>query len=190
VIIQVIISICILALFLSILVDFMFYSENNDVQKEKKSVVETGTMTLFFLAFYFILKSNMGIIPVPSDSLKCLMIVLGTISIVAGCIMNIQGRLNLGRNWSNHIKIYNGHTLVQKGMYKIVRHPLYFSIILMFYGACLVYHNLLGFFAVTLIFVPFMYYRAKQEENLLIQTFPEYAEYKLKTGMLFPKIIK
>ncbi|MGK0469242.1 MAG: protein-S-isoprenylcysteine O-methyltransferase Ste14, partial [Clostridium sp.] len=41
---------------------------------------------------------------------------------------------------------------------------------------------------VTFIFIPFMYYRAKQEETLLIQTFSEYNDYIKRTGMFFPKI--
>ena len=111
-------------------------------------------------------------------------------TMLTNSVMNIMGRFNLGSNWANHIKIYDEHTLVQRGMYKIVRHPLYASIILMFYGACLVYRNILCFLAVTLIFIPFMYYRAKQEETLLIQTFSEYKDYKERTGMFFPKITK
>jgi serine/threonine-protein kinase len=48
--------------------------------------------------------------------------------------------------------------------------------------------NIYCFLAVTVIFVPFMYYRAKQEETMLMQRFSEYTEYKKKTGMLFPKV--
>ena len=189
-IIQLIICSSVIALFASILIDFTLYSRDEHIKKEKKSIVETGTMTLFLVIFYLILMTKIGIVPVNDSNLKHIIIVLGTIAIVIGCIMNIMGRFNLGSNWANHIKIYDEHTLVQKGMYKIVRHPLYASIMLMFYGACLVYRNLLCFLAVTVIFIPFMYYRAKQEEALLIQTFSEYNDYKNRVGMFFPKIIK
>jgi protein-S-isoprenylcysteine O-methyltransferase Ste14 len=107
-----------------------------------------------------------------------------------GCFANIFGRINLGRNWANHIKIYEEHTFVKRGVYKIVRHPLYSSIMLMFFGACMVYRSLLGFFSVVLVFIPFMFYRAKQEEFLLIQAFGEYNDYIKSTGMFFPKIYK
>jgi protein-S-isoprenylcysteine O-methyltransferase Ste14 len=189
-IIQLIICSSVVALFVSIIIDFTLYTRDDHIKKEKKSIVETGTMTLFLFAFYLILITKMGIVPIYNHSLKTIIIILGTLAIVSGCVMNILGRFNLGSNWANHIKIYEEHTLVQKGMYKVVRHPLYASIMLMFYGACLVYRNLLCFFAVTFIFIPFMYYRAKQEETLLIQTFSEYNDYKKRTGMFFPKIIK
>lgn len=187
-IIQAIISVSVFALFLSVFIDFMLFSQSHHVQKERKSVVETGTMTVFFIIYYIILVSKVGTIGLASEFVKQLMMILGTVMILSGCAANIKGRFNLGRNWANQIKIYKTHTLVQTGMYSIVRHPLYSSIILMFYGGCLVYRNITAFTAVSVIFVPFMYYRAKQEETLLLQSFPNYEEYKKKTGMLFPMI--
>jgi len=189
-IIQLIICSCVLGLFVSIIIDFTLYTRDEHIKKEKKSIVETGSMTLFLFAFYLILITKVGLIPIKDNSLKHTIIVIGTLAIVSGCVVNIMGRFNLGSNWANHIKIYDEHTLVQTGMYKIVRHPLYASIMLMFYGAVLVYRNILCFIAVTFIFIPFMYYRAKQEETLLIQTFSEYNEYIKITGMFFPKIVK
>ncbi len=190
VMIQSLICLCVFSVFIAIFLDFALYSRKEQVHKEKKSIVETGTMTLFFLIFYGILRSRVGIVVLPIKLLNEILMILGTVMIAVGCIMNIMGRFNLGRNWANQIKIYEEHTLVQTGMYKIVRHPLYASIIFMFYGACLVYKNLLCFTAVTLVFIPFMYYRAKQEETLLTSWFPEYTVYRQKTGMFFPKLFR
>src|SRR4051794_7667762 len=120
-IIQLIICSSVLALFVSILIDFKLYTRNEHIKKEKKSIVETGTMTLFLFAFYLILMTKVGIVPIYNSNLKHIVIIIGTITIVSGCIMNIMGRFNLGSNWANHIKIYNEHRFVQKGMYKIVR---------------------------------------------------------------------
>jgi protein-S-isoprenylcysteine O-methyltransferase Ste14 len=119
--------------------------------------------------------------------LRFVMILLGLAAIALGCIVNIKGRMNLGGNWANQIRIYKDQTLVTHGVYKIVRHPLYASLIWMFYGACLVYQNGAAFAANTLIFIPFMYYRAKQEEAMLCKRFINYETYRQKTGMFFPK---
>lgn len=186
--VQTIISFCVLALFLSVFIDFILFSRSHNVQRERKSIVETGTMTAFLMAYYLILISRVGVIELPSLVVRQTAAGLGTIMIIAGCAANISGRFNLGSNWANHIKIYKEHTLVKTGMYRIVRHPLYASIILMFYGGCLVYRSIDAFIAVSFVFVPFMYYRAKQEEELLLQRFPQYEEYMKKTGMLFPII--
>ena len=48
--------------------------------------------------------------------------------------------------------------------------------------------NYLVFILNTIIFIPFMYYRAKQEEKELVKEFKEYKDYSKKTGMFFPKI--
>lgn len=190
IIIQTVICFSVFLLFVAVLIDFTLYSTKEKVQKEKKSIVETGTMTLFFLGFYLILRSGAGVVPISSEPLKTFLILLGTAMIVAGCIANIFGRFDLGRNWANQIKIYDEHTLVETGLYGIVRHPLYASIILMFYGAGLVYRNIWSLLAVSAVFVPFMVYRASQEEQLLAQKFPQYEQYKQRVGMLFPKLFK
>jgi len=103
--------------------------------------------------------------------------------------VNVRGRFNLGKNWSNQIKIYQDHYLVSSGVYHFVRHPLYGSIIWMFFGASLVYLNYLALLSNVLIFIPAMYFRAKQEEKMLMQEFPEYKEYQKRVGMFFPKFL-
>jgi protein-S-isoprenylcysteine O-methyltransferase Ste14 len=184
---SIIIGICLFALFTSILINFT-EPKNKRVKRQKKSLVETGTMTLFFLAFYSLIRFRIGEITIINPTLQLILIILGLLMIVFGCFFNILGRFNLGKNWANQVKIYDNQNLITTGTYSIVRHPLYASLMLMFYGACLVYPNYLAFLANTFIFIPFMYYRAKQEEKLLSKTFKEYEIYKKKVGMFFPKL--
>ena len=187
-----IIGICLWILFGAIIINFMNsrQSSSSAVKKKKKSIVETGTMLLFFFGFYLLVRFNIGLIRISSDDLNLALIVIGTLMIIAGCIFNVMGRFNLGHNWGHQVIIYKDHSLVETGLYGIVRHPLYASIMLMFYGACLVHTNTYAFLATTFIFIPFMYYRAKQEEVELSKVFKEYAQYKSKVGMFFPKLIK
>ncbi|MGE5329174.1 MAG: methyltransferase family protein [Deltaproteobacteria bacterium] len=188
--INVIVGLCVAVLFISILINFVESNNNGKVQKEKKSIVATGTMTLFFLFFYFLIRLRIGAFNINSMPIKIILLSAGVFLVVLGCIVNVKGRFSLGKNWANHIKIYETQTLVIKGPYRIVRHPLYASIIWMFYGASFIYENYAAFFANTLIFIPFMYYRAKQEEEQLSKIFEYYNKYKSETGMFFPKIIR
>lgn len=185
--IQVITSVCVLIIFLAIFIDFLLLSGQKGVKKEKKSIVETGTMTIFFVGYYFLLMPRWATFPVVSIFIKHSLMITGTAMIVLGCIINVLGRVYLGNNWANHIKIYDQHRLIIRGPYRLVRHPLYASIMLMFYGGVLLFRNYVDFITVSLIFIPFMYYRAKQEEKLLLLTFDEYASYQKKVGMFFPK---
>jgi len=182
------VGLCVAALFTSILINFIESKQNRKVTKEKKSIVETGTMTLFFFFFYILIRLRLGVIKMDYLPLRTLFMFFGLFLVIFGCIINIKGRFNLGKNWANHIKIYESQTLVQEGVYKIVRHPLYASIIWMFYGASLIYLNISALLANTLIFIPFMFYRAKQEEILLTNRFEEYKNYQMKVGMFFPKL--
>jgi len=100
----------------------------------------------------------------------------------------LLGRKYLGKNWGNNVVIYKNHTLVTNGVYKFVRHPLYASIIWMIYSVGVLYNNYLVIILNTIIFIPFMTYRAKQEEKELEKMFDEYKNYRKKVGMFFPKI--
>jgi protein-S-isoprenylcysteine O-methyltransferase Ste14 len=189
VIVNLVLCLCVITLFIAIIIDVIkFYSRSN-VKREKKSVVETGTMTLFFFCFYFLILQGWGTIHTDFNLSYFLLSGFGVVINVLGCIVNIKGRMDLGKNWANQIKIYQDHSLVQTGVYRILRHPLYASLIWMFYGACFVQFNISAFIATTLIFVPFMTYRARQEEALLSNRFSEYQDYQAKTGMFFPRIV-
>ncbi len=172
----------------AILIDFAEFQNREQVKREKKSVVETGTMLLFFAGFYSLVRSGAGRLALEFSPLKVLVMLCGTIILAAGCAVNIKGRLDLGKNWANQIKIYGDQSFVTGGVYRLVRHPLYASLVWMFLGASLIYLDYLAFLANALVFVPFMRYRAKQEEELLLKEFGAYAEYREKVGMFFPKV--
>lgn len=53
-----------------------------------------------------------------------------------------------------------------------------------------IYQNYVVIILNTIIFIPFITYRAKQEEKELDKTFDEYKNYKKKVGMFFPKILR
>jgi protein-S-isoprenylcysteine O-methyltransferase Ste14 len=175
---------CIFLVLVAVLIDFGEFQERDQVRKKKKSIVETGTMFLFFLFFYYLIRFNIGRIYLSYQWLRVMMMIIGDLILIFGCWVNLKGRMVLGKNWSNQIKIYKDHYLVTNGVYQIVRHPLYASIVWMFFGASLIYVNYLSFLANIFIFVPFMYYRAKQEEGLLIKEFKDYKNYQLKVGSI------
>ena len=176
------------AVLVAILIDFAELQGRAGVKKEKKSVVETGSMLLFFFGFYAILRTGAGRIPMEFSPLKVLLMVCGTLLVIAGCAVNVKGRLDLGRNWGNQIRIYGDHTFVTGGMYRLVRHPLYASLVWMFLGASLIYQNYLAMASALFVFIPFMRYRARQEEELLVKEFAAYADYRKKVGMFFPNL--
>lgn len=181
-----IVVLSVFSVIVAVSIDFSEFHQRNGTKKEKKSIVETGGMFLFFFLFYFLLRSGMGSVSISIFPLRVFLGVFGLFLMILGALVNIKGRFDLGKNWSNQIKIYTDHTFVQTGCYGFVRHPLYASLIWMFFGASFVYANIFAFCANVFVFLPFMFFRAKQEEALLAQEFEEYKKYQKKVGMFFP----
>lgn len=160
--------------------------QRNNKKKEVKSIVETASMTSFFIIIWLVISFRIGTFSYHNIYLNILFLII----YIIGVIFNLLGRYYLGHNWGNNVIIYNDHTLVKTGVYKIVRHPLYASIIWMIYSVGFLCQNYLVIILNTIVFIPFMHYRAKQEERELLQVFNEYSGYVNNTGMFFPKIIR
>jgi len=181
------VALSVLVVTLSIVVNFV-RAKHHGISQEKRSIVATGTMSGFFLLYYSLIRFQVADIAV-SDSclwLYSIALIIGLAMVVVGAAVNVWGRLHLGKNWANQIRIFDNQTLVVTGAYKYVRHPLYASLIWMFIGGSLIYTNPAALLLTLFVFVPFMYYRAKQEESLLKERFPEYADYARKTWMFLP----
>ena len=160
--------------------------QNENKKKEVKSIVETVSMSAFFLVCTILVLLKIGTYSFHNIYLNIAAIII----YILGTSFNLLGRYYLGKNWGNNVITYNDHTLITKGVYRYVRHPLYASIIWMLYAVSILYQNYLVAILNTIIFIPFMSYRAKQEEKELIKIFNEYEQYKEKVGMFFPRIIR
>ena len=180
---------CLWILLSAIALNF-YFSKKNAVVKEKKSIVETGSMLAFFMVTVLLVYLKIGALEL-NEKVDFALAVLGTTLIVAGTGINVAGRLALKENWGNQIRIYEHHTLVESGVYRYIRHPLYSSTILMMYGFSFLFTNPIVFLLNTIIFLPFMVYRAKQEDAMLAIVFPDtFSKYKSKTGLFIPKLKK
>jgi protein-S-isoprenylcysteine O-methyltransferase Ste14 len=173
----------------AIVVDFANYrQQGREVVRGDRSLVETGSMTAFFVVYYLVIRFQVLELPVRGP-VRLAMVAGGLLLMVTGVVLNVLGRFRLGANWANQIKIYEGHTLKTTGPYSVVRHPLYASLIEIFVGGSLVYANPLSLVLTLGVFVPMMVVRARKEEALLTETFgAEYREYQKTTGMLLPKL--
>jgi protein-S-isoprenylcysteine O-methyltransferase Ste14 len=67
--------------------------------------------------------------------------------------------------------------LVRKGPFRLVRHPIYLAVVLGTIGVALVALNPSAL-VVALVFVPFFMAKSGHEEDLLMERFFEYREYR------------
>ncbi len=101
--------------------------------------------------------------------------------------MGVAGVRALGRNRTAFPKPVKEATLVQHGVYGLVRHPLYCSVILVSFGWGLLWHSgpALGAAAVITIFLD---RKASREERWLRDKYPEYERYVARVRRLIPGI--
>lgn len=180
-----IVALCTGAALLAVAANFLFAPPPTSIQTEKKSFVATGTMLVYFMVLYLLLRFHVGAILLP-ERIANVLLDLGLALLLLGTVVNVMGRVALGGQWGNHVVLYKEHAMVSTGMFRWVRHPLYASLIWMACGASLIFSNMAALVATVCIFLPAMIYRARQEEAALITLFPGYAEYRRKTGMLVP----
>jgi len=181
------VAVCTMILIASVVINFM--SQNKGKAKERKSRVATLQMVAFMVAVYLMVISRKCILKF-SDEISLAFVMAGMALVLAGTAVNVLGRINLGKYWANQIKIYRSHKLVRKGAFNLVRHPLYASLIWLLVGVSFIYMSYIVFLATIFIFIPMMYYRARQEEKILGKRFREYGEYRTEVGMFFPKVIR
>lgn len=113
----------------------------------------------------------------------------GIIVMFVGLAIRWTAIYTLGRYFTRTVTIKNDHQIIQKGLYKHLRHPAYTGSLLAHIGLGLAFTNWLSF---VLIFVPILVaalYRMHIEEDALVQAFGgEYVDYVKSTKRLIPKV--
>jgi protein-S-isoprenylcysteine O-methyltransferase Ste14 len=104
--------------------------------------------------------------------------------ILLGAALAVYALTQLGRSFS---VMAEARQLVTSGVYRIVRHPLYVAEEIAVIGLViqfLSYQTLL----LVAVHAGFQLRRMRNEEAILISSFPEYGAYKEKTARLIPGI--
>jgi len=108
---------------------------------------------------------------------------------LAGIGVAIWARFSLGRNWSAVVEVKQGHTLVRKGPYRIVRHPMYAGLLTAMLGTALACGELGALLGVVLAFAGWLA-KARLEESFLLLEFPQaYGEYRQRVRTLIPFVL-
>lgn len=113
---------------------------------------------------------------------------LGVLLAAAAVFVFWRAHADLGVNWSPTLEIREKHELITRGIYGVIRHPMYASQWLLVIAQPLLLQNWIAGFLNLLIFIPFYALRVKAEEQLMIENFGEqYETYIQKVGAVVPK---
>jgi protein-S-isoprenylcysteine O-methyltransferase Ste14 len=114
---------------------------------------------------------------------------IGLAIFALGLGVAIAGRYQLGRSWANieDAQHRQGQQLVNHGLYRYIRHPIYTGDILLLVGLELALNSwlVLGVVAPLLISVR----QAMAEETVLAQVIDGYAEYRKRTKRFIPYLV-
>ena len=101
-----------------------------------------------------------------------------------------RSHADLGRNWSPSLQLREGHALVDRGVYRYSRHPMYASQWLWGAAQALLLPNWIAGWASLISFAPLYLSRVPREEQMMLERFGhEYRGYVRRTGRIFPRLV-
>lgn len=115
--------------------------------------------------------------------------IVGLLFCSSGTFLACWARNKLGENWSFSIQKKEKHELIQNGIYRIIRHPIYTGFLLLFIGNAIIVGDFRGIIAVLIVFISFWFKLLKEEKTLLSIFGTQYIEYQQKTKALIPFIL-
>lgn len=114
-------------------------------------------------------------------------VIAGAILMAVGAGVALAGALALGRNLTPFPKPTEQAKLVQHGIYAVIRHPLYTSVVLVSIGWALAWQSWPALLVAAAL-IPFFHAKARHEERWLREKFPEYADYERRVRRFIPSL--
>ena len=113
----------------------------------------------------------------------------GAVLCIVGLAFTIWARGTLGRNWSGAVTLKECHELIDRGPYRLVRHPIYTGLLTMFVATVIALGHVAGIIGALLVFVSF-WIKLGHEEKLMLKQFPDqYAAYQQRVKRIIPFVL-
>lgn len=109
--------------------------------------------------------------------------------LIAGLLVRILAILTLGRSFSTNVAIRGGQSIQRSGLYRVVRHPSYLGMEIIFLAAGLYAHDWLSLAILVMLPTLVLLYRIHVEEAALLDAIgSEYTDYMRSTKRLIPGV--
>ncbi|HVM61122.1 MAG TPA: isoprenylcysteine carboxylmethyltransferase family protein [Verrucomicrobiae bacterium] len=118
---------------------------------------------------------------------RLVMVIPGAVLLAVSAIIGLWGVIGLGRGLTPFPRPLPHMPLIQTGIYGVVRHPLYTSVMVAALGWALVWQSWPGLLA-GLALIPYLDLKSRREERWLRDQFPEYSEYAKRVRRFIPGV--
>jgi protein-S-isoprenylcysteine O-methyltransferase Ste14 len=115
--------------------------------------------------------------------------VVGCTLFVLGMAMAMSARVQLGRNWLDieDLAVRPDQSLVDRGIYRFVRHPIYTGDLLLLLGLEIALNSWLVLAVAPLVAI--VVRRSRMEEALLSERLAGYRAYRMRTKRFVPFVV-
>lgn len=168
---------------------FTFHRSTFGRGREDKRVRERGFFTLLISSGLVVMVSpyfdarGLWILP-GGDATRY----AGLLLFTGGFALALRAQVHLGRFFSGHVTLQEGHRLITDGPFTHIRHPRYAGLILLFTGLALVFRSATGAAAGVACAILFLT-RIPREEALIAREFgAQWTAYTRRTKRLLPGI--
>ena len=114
-----------------------------------------------------------------------IVVMAGVALMLVGASVALAGAMALGKNLTPFPRPTESAQLVRHGIYAVIRHPLYTSVIAVAIGWALVWQSWPALLAAATL-IPFFHAKARHEERWLREKFSKYAEYEKQVRRFIP----
>lgn len=113
--------------------------------------------------------------------------IVAGVFVSAGAVIGVWAGIRLGTNLTPNPIPREGGRLETGGLYRLVRHPIYTAVLSVGVGlttlGASIWHLVIFFSLVMLLGI-----KARAEERLLREKYPEYREYQARVGRFLPGV--
>jgi protein-S-isoprenylcysteine O-methyltransferase len=114
---------------------------------------------------------------------------LGIVIITAALTLRVWAIMTLGHMFTATPRIVNAHELVDKGPYRLLRHPSYAGAYFILIGSALLFNAPTALALIALLMLWAYHRRIRKEERVLAEHFGDaYADYCRRSWRMFPLI--
>jgi protein-S-isoprenylcysteine O-methyltransferase Ste14 len=116
-------------------------------------------------------------------------VVIGTLTFLVGIWMIYRAHRDLGSSFSYTLEIRNEHQLVETGIYRFIRHPMYAAFLVWTVAQAMLLPNWIVGICAPLMLGILLAVRIPREEAMMLRTFGDgYKEYMNRTARLIPGV--